>query len=385
MTGLRSALKWPVLLLVAVAMLAAFRLWQGARGELRVDNAFVTGRVITIAAPVDGTVDMIGMRRFARHPGGGLAFAIDRARLHDRTESAQLALRSALLDVGRECLKLPILHQRTGLSEEARQLAARKVAESRELHAKGYISTRQYEQLLFEANQAKGQQRIDALELRRAAMPANRGVNANKTLTDAVIQLRAALIAQRQAEVRLAGDVFVYDLGVIPGQWVEAGTPLATVIPSDEYRVQANLLEAMIGRVSIGQQARIRLDGSKGARELRGVVEAIVPTTAATLSRVQRNTADSTWVKVSQRIPVIVRITDDVRDGGIFVGESAEVVLLEAVDGQQPVSRATASVNRRETTPVDQDVERRILEEQARVKRELGLSGQCLFTRPEQG
>jgi membrane fusion protein (multidrug efflux system) len=66
---------------------------------------------------------------------------------------------------------------------------------------------------------------------------------------------------------------------------------------------------------------------------LKGHIHSIVPSTAASFSPIPRNNMDSNWIKVSQRIPVLVEI--DEKDKSLLpIGSSSKlhVYLDEYID-----------------------------------------------------
>lgn len=325
-------------LTLAAAGGTAYAVSQHGRA-IHLDNAFVTGRVIRLAAPVSGPVEAVGMARFSVLPGGASAFRVNARSLSDRVSSAELSLHAALSEIGRDCLRLDSQAEKVDLTRIEAQLAETKLSDARRLMESGFISKRQIEQQEFDARKAATSHQIEVLERQRLHIATSGQPGSSRDLAEAVGVLRRALIEQHQATVSVNKDVFVYDVHVLPGQWVEQGAPLATVIPLEAVRVQANILESQLPMVALGQPAEVTVDGL-GDTVLRGHVESIVPATAAMFSQVQRNATDSTWIKVAQRIPVIVRITDPLPAGKVMVGASVEVSLLPGSAGRNLAAQA---------------------------------------------
>ncbi len=63
-------------------------------------------------------------------------------------------------------------------------------------------------------------------------------------------------------KIRAPFDGIVGELLVDPGNWVDAGTPLASLTQNDPLHIAFTLPEKSIGRVKIGQRARIRVPAS---------------------------------------------------------------------------------------------------------------------------
>lgn len=369
--------------LVALA-LVAYLLWARPQ-PLRLDNAFVAGRVIRIASPNAGMVEAINLSRFTVQLGGKAAFTINAQSTLERVKAAELALRNAFSEAGQTCLKLDRQMERIKLNELTLKHADDTVSDAQKLFEQGFVSKRNVEQQQMAEASAKIAHQMEVLEGRRLEMEMSNSVPGSRSMIEAINKLREALAERRRSVVKVDSDIFVQDIHVLPGQWVDEGAPLATVVPIDTMRVQANIIESQIGRVQVGQKAAVTIDGLGKLQVLRGHVEAIVPATAATFSQVQRNTADSTWMKVSQRIPVMIRIDDGMPVGALHVGQSAEVV-LQPIGPDKPAAStptmAAASVAL-DLGGVDEEMRARLTREGVAVRNRLRLPASCQLFRLE--
>jgi hypothetical protein len=149
------------------------------------------------------------------------------------------------------------------------------------------------------------------------------------------------------------------------------------------------MLESQLKEVKLGQRAEVHVDGFARNEVLHGYVESIVPATAATFSPVQRNVSDSTWIKVGQRIPVIVRITDKLPLGRIMVGQSVDVTLQAGqVEAPAPPPAVPVATVHAAKFPadgagwdIDREVDLRLRTMRHDVGRQLRLPGNCSFFR----
>jgi membrane fusion protein (multidrug efflux system) len=71
--------------------------------------------------------------------------------------------------------------------------------------------------------------------------------------------------------------------------------------------VQGNFKETDLAGVHVGQRARVSLDMYPGY-EIRGVVESLSPASGSSFSLLPPENATGNWVKVSQRVPVRIRL-----------------------------------------------------------------------------
>ncbi|QJE03665.1 HlyD family secretion protein (plasmid) [Massilia forsythiae] len=351
------------------------------------DNAFVDGRVIHLTSPVAGKVEAVNLARFSVTRSGETAFLINHQTAAAKVTSAEDAVRAAFSEAGQVCMQLGSQVEKVKLTDLTINLAKDKADNLQKLFERGFVSKRQVDEQRYEEEKARISSEMERLEQKRLAMDVNRTVPGSAGMTQAIVQLRQALIDQHHSKIKVNHEVFTQEVHVLPGQWVDSGALLATVIPVETMRVQANLIESQINRVWIGQPVSIRIDGMGKDQVVRGHVEAIVPATAATFSAVQRNTADSTWIKVAQRIPILIRIDDPVQAANVHIGQSAEVVFLSsggAHAAPPAASQAQAQAPQAPPTPaaddeadLEHEVRLRVDKEREKVARRLNLPPFC--------
>ncbi len=121
------------------------------------------------------------------------------------------------------------------------------------------------------------------------------------------VQRQAA--ANDLAATRLAAPITgrVANRTVRPGQFVQPGMRLMTIVPSAELYVVANFKETQIGLMRAGQPVRIEVDALPGV-EFSGRVASITPGTGANFSLIPPQNATGNFTKIVQRVPVRIRI-----------------------------------------------------------------------------
>lgn len=120
--------------------------------------------------------------------------------------------------------------------------------------------------------------------------------------------LAQRLIEQENIRSPISGKVF--QTTAATGQGVQAGQVLAVISNSNQLEVTANIQESDIRKVRVGQIVDLDIDGLPG-QTLHGVVSRIDDVTQSVFSMVPNITAASgSYTRVEQRIPVIIRITD---------------------------------------------------------------------------
>ena len=99
---------------------------------------------------------------------------------------------------------------------------------------------------------------------------------------------------------------------VEPGQVIQPGQPLMTVIPLDRVWITANFKETQLAEMRPGQRVAVEVDAYSG-REFAGKVESIAAATGARFSLLPPENATGNFVKVVQRVPVKI-VLDEGQD-----------------------------------------------------------------------
>jgi membrane fusion protein, multidrug efflux system len=164
-------------------------------------------------------------------------------------------------------------------------------------------------------------------------------------------QARAALAheeaAEHQAELNLSYttitapvDGTVGNRTLRVGQFVQAGTQLMSVVPSDAAYVVANYKETQLTDVKRGQPATIEVDMFPG-RIFHGYVDSMAPASGQTFSLLPPDNATGNFTKVVQRIPVkIILDAESERSGDLRPGMSVEPSIDTTAASRSSVARA---------------------------------------------
>jgi membrane fusion protein (multidrug efflux system) len=99
---------------------------------------------------------------------------------------------------------------------------------------------------------------------------------------------------------------------------------LMAIVDLSDTWVNANLKETQLADIQPGQRAEIEIDAFKGT--LTGHVESVSAGTGSRFSLLPPENASGNFIKVTQRVPVRIKIDD--RHGLVLrPGMSAEVVI----------------------------------------------------------
>lgn len=148
--------------------------------------------------------------------------------------------------------------------------------------------------------------------------------------------VRAARIASAEADVALAklnlewtrilapADGYVTQFSLRVGDVVKPQEQLFPFIESTQWWVEANFKETDVALIEHGMRVIVTID-SYGGKEFEGRVESISRGAAASFSLLPPQNATGNWVKVTQRIPVRIRLSQQDAKYPFRLGASATV------------------------------------------------------------
>ncbi|HEX8031042.1 MAG TPA: HlyD family secretion protein [Vicinamibacterales bacterium] len=159
-------------------------------------------------------------------------------------------------------------------------------------------------------SQAKTGVEQAAAELRTAQTAPQQVVASKARAEAAAARVTLAEVAVKQAELNLQRTTvrapvagIVSKKTVEPGQVIQPGQPLMTVIPLDRVWITANFKETQLRDMRVGHPVTIEVD-AYGGREFNGKIESIAAATGSRFSLLPPDNATGNFVKVVQRVPV---------------------------------------------------------------------------------
>jgi membrane fusion protein (multidrug efflux system) len=120
------------------------------------------------------------------------------------------------------------------------------------------------------------------------------------------------------------------------GQYVAAGAPLIQLVPRNDVWVVANFRETQVRNMRVGQPARMTLDAYPGIT-LTGHIDSIEPGSEALGSLLPPDRAVGNFTKITQRVPVKIRIDPGQAHQSELIGRLHPGLSVEAaVDTSAP-------------------------------------------------
>lgn len=183
------------------------------------------------------------------------------------------------------------------------------------------ITQQQYEQALA-AKQTAEQQLAVLEKQKREAAQRTSAVISQSAATAHQVSVADATILQRKVELADAElnlsytvllapeDGYVSRVNVQPGQFVNAGATLFSVVHAHNVWVVANFKETQLAKMKEGQKVLIKVDAHPD-HTYEGVVASFSPATGARFAILPPDNASGNFVKVVQRVPVRIEFKAD--------------------------------------------------------------------------
>lgn len=321
----RKQLRWIIAAIVLVAAAVfGFRYWQEAAMYESTDNAYVGANQVEITAQVSGTVMRTYVRDQQPVKQGDPLFDIDPANYELAVERARAQLALARQNTSQESASVAsaqaVLAQRQAEAQNARSVWNR----NQQLVKSGFISSQA-------AEQSRTQLATTQAAVRAAEAEVAKARSALGATGDENAAVQAAAAAAKQAELDLERThVVAPATGVIanftlqPGNTVQPGVPLFVVISNREFWVDANFKETQLKSIRPGEKATVETDMYPD-HVFHGTVQSLSGGSGAAFSLLPPQNATGNWVKVTQRVPVRIRIEDPDPQHPLRIGTSATV------------------------------------------------------------
>ncbi|HMC29940.1 MAG TPA: HlyD family secretion protein [Candidatus Angelobacter sp.] len=343
--------KWIVAAVVIVLLAAGIFLWHYYSVRESTDDAQIDGHINPISPRVTGTVLRVLHDDNEVVQAGELLVeldpkdyevAVDRARadlanaqanaiaanvgvpLTQTTSSSQLVA----ADAGVKAAQREIESAQARLNESQANYAkvAADLKRMEQLIAKDEVSRQQYDAAVAAANSAKANVEAASAAVATAesrAAQSQAQAEAVRTVPEqlkvtraragaATAEVQRAISALAQAELNLKyTKIFAPVTGVLskrnvePGQTIQAGQPVFSIVNLDDIWTTANFKETQLRSMRVGQKAKVTVDAY--GREYNATVESIGAATGARFSLLPPENATGNYVKVVQRIPVRIR------------------------------------------------------------------------------
>ncbi|MEO8226815.1 MAG: HlyD family secretion protein [Gemmatimonadota bacterium] len=317
----------PLIIAGALALIAAIwgvNKYLHGRNHVTSDNAQVDGHITPIAPKVQAFVSRVLVEDNQRVKSGDTLVVLDARDLQVRLDQtrAELATAQASAGTGRTAgmAAAQIAASRATASSAQASIgaaaanytrAAADLARYRGLAAKQIISAQQLDAAQAAADAARSN--LEAVRRQAAASGSNVAVAA-AGLRSAEARLQASQTAVENARIQIGytiitspADGIIARRRVEPGELVQVGQALMSIVPLRDVWVTANLKETELRDVTPGDLVEFTVDAYSGVK-FHGKVSSVAPATGARFALLPPDNATGNFTKVVQRVPVRIDV-----------------------------------------------------------------------------
>ena len=331
---------------LGVTLLAALIIWGGmyflkAYRYEQTNDAQIDAYLSPINAKVGGYISKIYYKDNQQTKKGDTLVVIE-------LDEYRLKRDAALAELMNSRAKLSIL-----AANDVTQIKSIEVIKAQLSGAKAKLDQQQreyerYKNLL--ANESTTQQKFDNVsaslainqsdyEQTKASLRVSESklndLRAQRSAIDAEIKIKEALLERQELDIKYTVITAPFDgqIGkktIQEGQLIQPGQTLAFLVnKAEEKWVIANFKETQTSAFNIGQKVSIEVDAFPG-EVFTGSIESLSPTTGSRYSLLPPDNATGNFVKIIQRIPVRIKLTDSrERLGRLSAGMNANVYVIK--------------------------------------------------------
>lgn len=310
-----------VILLIAFGFAWIGYKFIGFTSSTHTDNAQVYQRLVPVNSRVQGFVKEVYFDDYVKVRKGDTLALVEDTDFRLRLAQARAHLQNALS--GKDAA---VTAASTSVNDITVTDAA--LAEVEALLANAKRDFDRYAVLLRQ--EAVTRQQYDAVETGYLALKAKRDMlMRQKGSTGLVARQQSHRVGQNEAEIGAARaavelaelnlsytvitapcDGYTSRRSIQPGQLLQPGQTIVSVVDTDDTYVIANYKETQTARMKVGDTVSIEVDAVPGVR-YQGVIETISNATGSRYSPIPQDNSTGNFVKVEQRIPVKIRFARD--------------------------------------------------------------------------
>lgn len=282
------------------------------------DNAQVEAKLVPILPRVSGYIKALNVEDYSRVQKDSLLAEIDDSELQLQLQEMEADLAQAQTDI--ENAKASMANAEASLSSSKSNLDVAQTKKDKaqadfqrdqSLFNDGAITKKQFED--SKANLDVVNKQYETTKNDVNVSQTRLGViNAQLKKADAIIQVKKVAIEQQKLKLSYT-KIYAPSTGKVGkrnvdvGQYVQAGSPLFTVVNDEDFWVVANYKETQIRHMKLGDPVEVSVDAYPDL-VLKGKIISFSDATGAKFSLLPPDNASGNFVKVTQRIPVKIEL-----------------------------------------------------------------------------
>ena len=284
------------------------------------DNAQIETQITPVLPRVAGYVKSISVKDYDSVKTGQLVVELDDAELQSQLQELEADYTQASVDIvnaqaalNNAVVSLKVNRGNIDLSDIKQQKALEDYNRDKALYEAEAITKKQLDDSKFnyESSQkttSNSQNDLGSAQSRIAVL------ESSVKKTEAAMAVKQARIDQVKLKLTYT-KIYAPQAGKIgkknvsEGQFIQAGTPLFSIVNDSTYWVVANFKENQIAALTQGKHVELRVDAYPDEK-ITGTVASLSDATGAKFALLPPDNSSGNFVKVTQRVPVKIWIND---------------------------------------------------------------------------
>lgn len=298
------------------------------------DDAQIDANISPVIPRVSGYVAEVRVKDNQRIKKGDVILVLDDRDLKIKVEQAEAALAAAkgglnIAQATTNASEANISTSEANVSAIGAQIEAAKVNVWRatqdynryaNLIKDHSITQQQFEQAQAQKQTAERQLQVLVEQKNAAARQTNAAASQSNAQAQQ-ISVASANIKQKEADLENAKlnmsytvitapqDGYVSKINIQPGQFIQAGQTLFSIVADETVWVVANFKETQLDKMKVGQKVTVSVDAFPG-HHFDAKLTSFSPATGAKFALLPPDNASGNFVKVVQRVPVKIEFTN---------------------------------------------------------------------------
>ncbi|MEY4333420.1 MAG: hypothetical protein RLZZ196_2163 [Bacteroidota bacterium] len=282
------------------------------------DNAQIETSIVPVLTRIAGYVKSVDVKDFDSVRQNQLVVEIDDADLKMQLEEQQSELQQANAELANAKAQLAnailSLQSNKGaidLKKIRQQKSLNDLKRDQSLFKEQAITRKQVEETEFQVASAN-QEVVNAQTDLATAKNRIEVLKENLNRATAMIEMKKTRIKETELKLSytkitapVTGKIGKKNISI--GQFVQAGTPLFSIVNDSSYWIVANFKESQLPDLQEGKQVKIRVDAFPDL-DVKGTIVSLSEATGAKFSLLPPDNSSGNFIKVTQRVPVKISI-----------------------------------------------------------------------------
>ncbi|MBX7226220.1 MAG: HlyD family secretion protein [Chitinophagales bacterium] len=325
--------------------------WQFNKNHISTDNAQIDGNINPLIPRMPGYVTQVNFSDNQMVEMGDTLVVLDNRDILIRIQQAEAAVENAIANVNvvKANVKAAKANSKTAQSgidvakagvdaqDAAIEAAKIRVWKANEdykrfsnLLAEGTVTQQVFDGI--KAEKEASEKQLEILQKQKEISKKQQAVSYNQSAASSEVSnataeniaVAEAGVKARRGDLEMAKLSYTYSFILAPasgkiskknvqiGQFIQPGQSLGAIVndKTQDLWVIANFKETQVEKMREGQEVDIEIDAFKG-KKLKGKVQSISPATGAKFALLPPDNASGNFVKVVQRVPIKILITEN--------------------------------------------------------------------------